>query len=216
MVDKVTSGSFASNLAVPYLRDGLATLLIPIPSVLTELIGRIVVQWGAFELRMDALVQGTSTALQREPDERWQRLPFKKRKTLFRELMREYLSRTHQPQFAGEFDKICGTAASLHWKRNVVAHGFYQMAAPESGNPDDNIQFIAHGTHNGRDVSIAIQEDVLTELWHDIAHLGGALMVSAVKIGAALTHPELVIEDKWLLQDQPQGSFQSLPIPNTH
>lgn len=204
-----------AELDTRYLKNGLVTLIIPMRPKLAEFIGFIVAQWGGFEVRMDALIDGFHKGLKKDPPENWNRLPFKKRKELFKTTYREYLPQVGWADEIAPLDNICATAADLHWRRNVIVHGFYRYHLPATYNgPEDDVHMTAYGRHKNRDVEIELSEETLSKLFHEIAHLNGDLMSRMARRGVSIDNPEMLVEDKWFLQDQEHGSFQTAPIPN--
>lgn len=205
----------SAALDVRYLRDGLATLVIPLEPRLAELIGLIIAQWGGFEARVNALIKALHTAMGKLPPDHWERLGFRRRKELLKDAYREYLPLVGWESETPLLDSICGNASDLHWRRNVIAHGFYRyFRPPENSAPDVHALLVAFGTHKNRDVQIDLTEDVLSKLFHDIAHLNGELMRLLARRGVSIDIQEIVIEDKWLLQDQEHGKFQTVPMPD--
>jgi hypothetical protein len=204
---------FDGQFNINYLKAGEHSLLIPIPERIATLIGLIAVQWGAFEIRMDTMIETVCDRLGRKPPPLWKTLSFRQRKKLFRDTMAEYTGRIF-PDESATFRKIVATAGDLHWRRNTVAHGYIVIGsvpdhASETGH---RATYTAFGTHKGRQTKIELTEEGLDKLRHDIMHLGGALIAAIHRMGGGLDQPELVIADRDLLQDQQSGSFQMLPI----
>ncbi|HKT14660.1 MAG TPA: hypothetical protein VJR87_04560 [Allosphingosinicella sp.] len=215
MSDEPKAVTARGELDARYLKNGLVTLIIPMRPKLAELIGFIVAQWGGFEVRMDAFIDGFHKAMRKDPPENWKRLPFRKRKELFKATYREYLPEVGWGDEIAPLDNICATAADLHWRRNVIVHGFYRYHLPATyKGPEDDVHMTAYGVHNKRDVEIELSEETLAKIFHDIAHLNGDLMSRMARRGASIDNPEMLVEDKWFLQDQEHGSFQTVPIPN--
>ena len=116
------------------------------------------------------------------------------------------------------FMTIADKSADLHWRRNIVAHGFVEMRSRENASTATGHEaaFYARGSHNGRDLEISLDTDTLQKLWQDIAHLGGALLAALARMGAGIGNgpQDLVVADKDVLQGH-QGEFHFLPMPTT-
>lgn len=206
MVDEVPTLTVEFSLEHAYLKEGCHTLVIPIEPKLLELIGYIAVQWGHFEVVMNALINAFHVRMQRNPPERWQRLGFKRRKELFLNIMDHYFTAVGWQEEIAPFKAICGRAADLHWRRNVIVHGFYRVMR-ETGPAC----YTAWGNHNGREVSIPITDSTLRQLFHDLAHLNGAVAARLSARGASLDDLSVAFDDTQILQGPEQGSFHILP-----
>ena len=200
---------------VTYLKDGEYTLIIPVPDQIADLIGRVVILWGGFELRMDLLIVDILRALRRKEPKGWRRRSFSQRKCLFKEIMDEY-AKSMFPAETVTFRRIIESATDLQWQRNTVAHGYIKAKSiPDPKAPKGySASFYAVGILNDKEVMVELDEATLEKLRHDIAHLGGNLMAAVSRMGGHLNtdSPELVIADKDLLQDALSGSFRTLPI----
>ena len=196
-----------------HLKAGEHTFIIPLKDEIAMLLGQIVVYWGAFELRMDLLIETVSARLNKEPPVGWKTMNFKKRKELFRDIMRDYTTQLF-PQLSATFNSIAGTAADLHWRRNLVAHGYYQVIPDAKPNEQGicGTSYTAHGLVNDKPKFIAIDAKTLEKLWHDISHLNGKMLAALNVMGGKMTSLDLVIPDTDLLQDQQSGNFRLLPI----
>lgn len=209
MVDGAPVLDVQFSLEHAYLKEGCHTLVIPIENKLLELIGNIAVQWGHYEVIMNALIEAFHVRLCREPPQRWQRLGFKKRKELFRDIMGDYFTAVGWQDEIAPFKAICARAADLHWRRNVIVHGFYR-AAREAGP----VRYTAWGNHKGREVSIPITDPILRQLFHDLAHLNGEVAARLAARGASIDDLSLAFDDTQILQGPEHGSFEFLPNAN--
>ncbi len=193
--DDVTVNLFG-KIPVSHFKPGEYTLVVPLPDKLLTLIGLIVVQWGAFELRMDASIEMVIPRLHKNIGS-WRKKPFKQRKKLFKKLMSEY-TQSMFPKESETFISIADKAGELQWKRNAIAHGFYKTRV----NPDlpsnsvDKVKFFTRAEHNGNEVILPIEGEELTKLWSDISHLGGNLMAALHRMGASFSEYEILIEDE--------------------
>ena len=169
-----------SSFNINYLKEGGHVILQPIPGDLLYHIGFVAVHWGTFEIELNNFIRVMLRAMGREVAG-WDRLSFVKRKKLFVDLIKETFAEDF-PEVAKSYQSIAGSAADLHWRRNLVVHGQYRVTFPPAGADKPN--FWAEGKHNGREVCISIDQATLEKLWHDIAHLGGALRATAATHGA--------------------------------
>jgi hypothetical protein len=215
--DKSGAGpvNIAARMDIRFLRSGEHTLLVPIPDNIALLLARVIISWGAFELRMDAAIGAFLSSLKKAEPPRWKFLSFDQRKRLFKDLAIEYTTIV-APVEKDVFCKIADSSGDLQWRRNTVAHGYIKgrsVKNPASPTGFDVI-FYAVNHYKGRDIQIDLDEMTLTKLWHDIAHLGGNLMAGISRMGGRLetVSPEIVIADKDVLRNGPSGS---LPILET-
>lgn len=211
--DKIDLTFSAPTLNSQHLEDGKHTFIIPFDDTVAALVGQIIAYWGAFEIRMDATTDHIATIMARDLPQNWKRLPFKKRKVMFRDLSRDYTLAMF-PAHTRDFELITSTAADLHWRRNLVAHGYYE-ATPGRKEPDTGkylIRYHATSVIKGVRQTIQLDEETLEKLWHDIAHLNGHLLSTINKMGGESSALEIVVQDKDLLQTDPQGTVRMLPI----
>ena len=212
------TANVTAKLDVRHLKAGEYTLLIPVPDEIATEIGRVAIGWGGFEQRMDALIDMIFRCTGNEPIPNWRRLSFRKRKEIFRGLVTAYTDKVF-PDETEIIRKIADRSADLHWRRNIVAHGYIAIyPKPDRDVPGQrDTGFVALGKHKGKDIRMPLEVESLQKLWHDIAHLGGALMASVARMGGG-THglsPEIVVADRDFLREAPRGKFQILPIPHT-
>jgi hypothetical protein len=184
-----------ASFNIKYLKDGSHIVYLPIPDDLLRLIGLVAAHWGTFEVELNKLIAALLSAISRvEPG--WERFGFKRRKTLFAELVKENLAITF-PIAAANYKAIAGNAADLYWRRNLAVHGLYRVTFPGAG--PNSPTFWAGGVHNNKSVEIPIDTNTLEKLWHDIAHLGGELRTTANLHGTASGWP-WTLPDKQILQ----------------
>ncbi len=205
---------FGGQFNTVHMAAGKHLLVIPLPDEVAVLMGRIAVQWGAFEERMDMIV-GTTLAGYGRDEKGWKQRSFRKRSKLYKDLMVEY-STTYCPNETAALRAVAADASQLHWRRNIVVHGIVEIHGDGSGAHQPAARFTAHGSHNGKMVALPLDVETLSKLWHDIAHLGGALMMAYFRMGGALVpgkSQELIVADADLLQGPQSGSFRTVPIP---
>lgn len=176
----------------------------------------LVVQWGGFEVRLDAFIEAMFPRLHKTPPANWRRFPFRARKKLFRDLATEYTTQLF-PNETSVLRDVAAKAGDLYWRRNAVAHGYIVITPEPNPSGKGHVpHFVAKGSHKGREVEIPLDKETLEKLRHDVSHLGGKLMASISRMGGQFGtgSPELVIADTELLQGPPHGSFRFFPMPN--
>ena len=154
-----------------FLKPGAQLLMLPIGQELAVLIGTVAAQWGAFEGLFAQM--GRTLAEAAGDDERFaNQKGFARRIVLVREYARLVKFSKNDAGGKALLETILRTAADLHWRRNIVVHGEYGFTWPPHSS---HAHARATGVHNGREVTIKLDHDTLTRLWHDIAHLGGEM-----------------------------------------
>ncbi len=187
------------------LVSGKYTLLIPIPEEIALLIGRVLFQWGAFEVRMNACIEQMLADISEPPEENWSGRSFKKRKAYLKHVAALYLEDC-DASYLADIKGACGVAADLHWRRNLVAHGQYYMKAVAG-----NAEYWAWSNYRGQLREIALTEPILKKLWGDLAHFGGEFGRIMYDLGAQFHDQELILDDTAILQGPEGGSWSSLP-----
>jgi hypothetical protein len=203
------------SFPVTHLRSGGYTFFIPLKDEITQLIGKIAAYWGAFEVRMDLLIKSIGATMSKDLPLGWERLGFKKRKEIFRSLIKEYTSIMF-PNLSETFASISEKAAEIHWRRNIIVHGYYDIV-PGAADSETGISpptFFAKGQYKKKKYEIPLTSEFLEKIWHDISHLIGDLLVAIKQMGGVMSTPDFVIPDADLLQDQRSGNFRLLPISN--
>jgi hypothetical protein len=195
----VTVG-FKASFPHKHLKKGKHTFLLPVEPDVERLIGAVVAYWGAYEVRMNSLIWEFAKAMHKTLDRDWERQEFRRRKETFKTLAVEY-ARLMFPDWEKKLAQLADTSGDLHWRRNVVAHGLYEIQpipTPE-GRPSD-YRITSTGVVKGQPRSIPIDEPTLTKLWHDISHLVGEIMLFVNHTGANATGSHLVFPDDDFLQ----------------
>jgi hypothetical protein len=186
--------------------------LLPLDPDVEVLIGKVVVYWGAFEIRMDTLIAELSKGMGERLEVGWKRQQFVKRKAIFKSLIVKYAKQMF-PEWENRLAQLADNAGDLHWRRNLVAHGYYEIEPIPSEIPGKSgiYRFKASGEVKGQMRTLAIDEPTLAKLWHDIAHLLGELLAFINRTGAKTSGFDMVIPDDDLL-DQQGGSFRLLAV----
>lgn len=202
---------------IDHLQKGKYTFLLPLDPEVATLIGQIAVYWGAFEVRMDALIESLSKRNGTQPQEGWRLQSFKKRRDLFKKEISQYT----QSQFEGvarfselhaPFMALCANSGDLHWQRNILAHGYYEIKPRQMPNVNPSYYFVAHGKVKGQIRTILIDVPTLSKLWHDVAHILGDLMVLVNRMGGRINEWDQVVPDEDLLRDEPHGTVRTLDL----
>lgn len=195
-----------ATFSTRYLKDGQHVAILPMDSQLLELIGLVTAYWCDFETKLNGMIEHLLPQLDRhEPN--WARRSFKKRKALLLELLDSCKFVQNHDQGMAAFKAIMSRAGELSWRRNIVVHGTYNPClAPFSSN----VHFRAIGHHNGRRVELSLDPETLNQLWHDIAHIGGA-MVEALKIVGDIEGFWPTLPDRYFLQLQQKMDSQNPP-----
>jgi hypothetical protein len=187
-------------------KEGRHSFLIPLSTETAQLLGQVLIYWGAFEHRIDLTIQAFLDASQEKEPEGWRQMNFKRRRTLFKDLAVTFAS-AHHPQEVEALRKVFSDSGELHWRRNVYAHGYYALSSDETPNQEGvaQLKIVAHATVKGQKRSLPVEPAPLTKLWHDISHLTGDLLTSMGRMGARMegVELELVVSDTDLLRQRP-------------
>jgi len=215
MVEAGGPTQVSTTLNRDYLRDGEYTLVVPISDHIALLMARVVIAWGAFEVRMDWVIEAFLKGLHRQEEKKWRGLPFGRRKKIFAEAASAYTAIMF-PNETEFFTRLVATATDLQWQRNTVAHGYIKGQSISDANSPSGFraQFYAVGMRGNGEEFIYLDEPTLEKMYHEIAHLGGNLIAALGRMGAHVEteSPEIVVADRDLLQSPAHGSFQALPI----
>jgi hypothetical protein len=160
-----------------YLKKGKHSAVLFLPEAFHAEIGLIIAHWGQFEMlfnvALGALIDAEAQSGTVRDTEGWKRSQFKRRRTMFKEVCTEWLS-TWKHKEALALLKISDRAGDLAWKRNMIAHGLYQMTIlPHSSTAIDCV-----AVNEETNERFSFDLHVLRKLWHDIAHLGGDLLIT--------------------------------------
>jgi len=178
--------------------DGKHSAMLFLPAEYHALIGRLIAYWGNFEvifdLCLEALITGESANGKTRKTNDWKRKSFRQRRELFESICNEWLS-LWQSTAAKELVALLQTAATLHGKRNLIAHGTYSYTVlPNSSLAADCYAF-SHSTGE----RLHFDEEVLKELYHDISHLTADLLLLFKSFGK-VKGPYLLIPDAEVLR----------------
>jgi hypothetical protein len=164
-----------------YLRKGKHLTLLHLPNIYHADIGLVIAYWGHLEMALNQALKGLIDAEAADNVARdtagWQRLPFRKRKRLFKAICREWVSTWNAP-VAAELGKIADKASSLARKRNMIAHGTYAFTLLAHSSTAEKCRAINYETGE----EMFFDSDVLQRLWHDISHLTADLILEMSKI----------------------------------
>jgi hypothetical protein len=130
------------------------------------LIGAVALHWGDFEIAMDKLLASFVAADADPNDIGWDRRGFAVRKKLL-----VVKAAVHFPGLiSDEIIRILKAAAAYHWQRNLVVHGHF-VAKADKGV----VTTIAQGRVHKRDVAMAVTDEHLERMYHEISFLAGRL-----------------------------------------
>jgi hypothetical protein len=165
-----------------FMRKGKHSVFLWLPKEYHASIGLIVAYWGNFEAFFDiclnALIEGeTGSGFVRDTTG-WRRLPYKKRRRLLKDICAEWLSPMY-PQATERIVRIVDQSASLHAKRNLLAHGRYTYTIPAYSSVATNCRAINPDTG----AEMPFDELSLKKLYHDISHLTADLFLAFKEIG---------------------------------
>ena len=152
---------------------------VAIPDLFCAWIGKLTITWSDFEINFDEFLRLLVKA-QNHP-KKWEKLNFKKRKNLFRDLTAREFGRI--PEIATYIRQLLNMSGDLHWKRNFIVHGkmhamthtkFLEDATP----PKIHVEHVLKmdGYHNGRPTTLSYKEGGVEDLFYQIGHLNGLLL----------------------------------------
>lgn len=167
-----------ANFDRRYLRAGKQIAVLPLSGELATLIGLVAAHWGVFEGFFNQITRSIAEQAGRLPE--FQQRGFERRMRLLRNMLRDFRFADAHENADEEFAAILNRAKELQWQRNIVVHGSYSATILPMSNEG---HFRATGLHNRREVTIDLEPEALTLLWHDIAHLTGALLHFGQKAG---------------------------------
>jgi hypothetical protein len=172
----------ALDFDIRFMRKGKHSTLLFLPKEYHASIGLIVAYWGNFEVVFDSMLDGLlegekSGGVVRSTTD-WRKQKFRCRNSIFKEVCSEWLS-TWRPTEAQTLLQISDTAADLHWRRNMIAHGTYAFTMPPNSNVATRCRAISAST--GKEMPF--DEKVLKKLYHDISHLTADLVMTVRAFG---------------------------------
>jgi hypothetical protein len=143
-----------------------------VPDRLAMRVGHLALAWSHIDQRVDQIISGALVA-NGETWPGWSKLPFRKRKELFRAQTRKLFSQ--DGAILRYLDTVMADAATAHWKRNVVVHGKTSLHIYMTSGAEPYVRLIAEGTHNARPVRLELDEAELLQLFWDLGHIAGRL-----------------------------------------
>lgn len=149
---------------------------LPIPEEACGWIGKLAFTWGYFELELDRFI----VALEKETDTDHASLKqsFKKRKERCRDLSK--VAFAANPTIHDEVASILGSAADLHWRRNVIVHGSSTVKLKAMGPKNDKVwieyDLVFKGDMEGKKTSLHLKANDIERLYYQIGHLAGRLV----------------------------------------
>jgi hypothetical protein len=190
------------------LRNPSALLLIP--AEFPAEIGKVTFAWSFFETAFEGGLEAF-TAAHAIPEDKWRGWSFRRRRTLFRELLGKTFGDC--PNVLAYGEEIATASEPLYLKRNLVVHGRLQFEFV-SGPDGQLVKLACSGRQNRRLVRESFTKDELDDLFYEIAHLMGRLnCLLTGDIGLPPTSPETPKLRAFLETNHPLGPLQRMHAP---
>lgn len=175
--DDGACGFDMDSMTIDFHAASVPLLIPPYPSAFFAPLGAILVQWGDFEQLLDeflALVNTYNSSASPVPRS------FKRRKERLKEEAAIAFQGT--PGVQPYLSRLLADAASMYWKRNILAHGrlkarikINKPAEEEMALKHVEVSIIGRGTHNGRQIEQNFTMIDLRHLFYAIANLSGRM-----------------------------------------
>ena len=147
----------------------------PLPNEFWPFLGRIGLEWGAFEIKFDNFLL-SMLKTNPEPPENI-RTNFKKRIKLFRSELKRCFRDC--PITVAYLNEIINDASEVQWKRNLLLHGKISFVVKHTqdgfGNSKQQHLVSASRHHKGQEKISEFNLDAIEQLAYDIAHASGRL-----------------------------------------
>lgn len=183
---------------------------IPIPDETCTWIGKITITWSLIEARLDELIAALLKSTATEPPANLERLSFKKRKELCRELLIAEFG--DHAAILAEARDILGLASDKHWRRNFVVHGKLNSSLKAVGANHEplriEVTLSTRSRHNGKETTLVFSGAAIETLFYEIGHVHGRL-VQFVTPSAEI--PGFSPDDKSRLRDFLVANHPNLP-----
>jgi hypothetical protein len=190
------------------LRNPSVVLLIP--AIFPAEIGKITFAWSYFETAFEGALEALAAA-NGVSDDKWRGFNFRRRRTLFRELLNSTFGDCVEVVRFGE--SIARDSEPLYLKRNLVVHGKLQVDFINDGGVQ-SVKLACTGRQNRRTVREAYTADELDDLFYEIAHLMGRLnQLLTADIGLPATAPEALKLQAFLQANHPIGPALRMHAP---
>lgn len=188
-----------------FLKPDKHSAILFLPISFQGPIGLVIAHWGHFEGFFDKVLKALLAGEAAEGIEREdiRAREFKRRRALLKDVCKEWLAK-YRPAEAAELSAIADRAGDLYRKRNYVAHGFFEYVS-ENG--------VATGFKAALpsvEEKMALSEDILKKIYHDIAHLTADLMICADKV-CHLRGYFVALPDRYLLEAAQETSHPKYP-----
>lgn len=178
-----------------------------IPAVFPAEIGKITFAWSFFETAFEGALEALGAA-NSVPEDKWRGWSFRRRRTMFWELLNKSFADCPTVLTCGE--TIATHGARLYLKRNLIVHGKLEMELINEGGVQ-LVKLRCTGRQNRRPVTESFTADQLDNLFYEIAHLMGHLNCLLTGDVGLPTSPERQKLEAFLKTNHPFG-----PIPRMH
>lgn len=170
--DEPQPGSMRIQVGVDHYQPGIPMpMYFPHPSLLQG-IGLLMIHWGTFE----NIFQEYFSAHCRYAGmnvKKFQASSFRRRASRLCLATRKiFEDDSSQVTF---IDGVCKKANEISWYRNTIAHGDLRIEMPSSASGEFT-KFFMSRPYDGELRTIELTEDAVSQVWHDAAHLAGALI----------------------------------------
>jgi hypothetical protein len=143
--------------------------LTVVPDDLLPFIGHVTVLWGFYEDLFDDFLDLMVVQSGKKPGHGWKTRHYKARIRLFKKQAK--ISFKDQPPILEYINKMLADSLPLHRERNIITHGRIGGTPQDYG--DDIIQ--ATGFVKKKPITIAVNQETLTKLFHGLGHLAGRM-----------------------------------------
>jgi hypothetical protein len=197
---------FSTMIPEDHLEIGKYTFLQPLSEKVEALIGRTIAAWGAYEAMVDEALRALSLQEIYDLPKGWEMRSYKKRICLMLKIIDGFSEDIH-PNLSQAFHQLAVEAERIQSFRNILAHGHYE---PIPGAPTEGGyigKYRAKSARKDLDEPISLDVETLKLIWHDAAHLAGAMVFLLERSGFKISPPPLVLPDKQLLSSLKSESF---------
>lgn len=140
-----------------------------VPDDLLPFVGHVTVLWGFYEDLFDEFLATMIKHTGKEPGGGWKTRHYKARRRLFNQ-QAKLCFKNNRP-ILDYISKMLTNSVPLHRERNIITHGRIAGIPQDYGN--DRIE--ATGYVKKKPVTIVIDQEMLTHLFHGLGHLAGRI-----------------------------------------
>jgi hypothetical protein len=179
----------------------------PVPDEICDWIGKLIITWGLVELQVDELIRVFLKATGEPPPAGWDRMSFKRRKTLCNDLSKKVFAA--KPNISAMLTSLLGEAVTLQKKRNFIAHG--KLRATLTAGPPPVVAIDCTLTAMLGPDSLSLNTSGLENLFYGLGHVAGKL--HAIMKGDIDQMPLLASDEKSHLRDFLRNNPPTLSMP---